>query len=93
MAVRGPLVAGAALVEPGLRGVQTSAVVPCGLGSCHSQALGQRLQFWHMAMRCSAASGVVLGKGSNLCLLHRQADSLPLSRQGSPVLCFNLLTV
>ena len=40
MAVRGPLVAGAALVEPGLRGVQTSAVVACG--SCDSKALEQR---------------------------------------------------
>ena len=31
---------GAALVEPGLRGVQTSAVVPCGLGiGLHIKAL------------------------------------------------------
>ena len=32
-------------------------------------------------LRCSAACGILLGQGSNLCLLHWQADSLPLSHQ------------
>ena len=29
--------------------------------------------------------GIFLTQGSNLCLLHWQADSLPLSHPGSPV--------
>jgi len=32
----------------------------------------------------SAACGIFLDPGSNPCLLHWQADSLPLSHQGSP---------
>ena len=27
------------------------------------------------------------GQGLNLCLLHWQVDSLPMSNQGSPLLC------
>ena len=34
-------------------------------------------------LSCSAACGVFLDQGSNSCLLHWQADSLPLSPQGS----------
>ena len=33
---------------------------------------------------CSAARGIFPDRGLNLCLLHWQADSLPLSHQGSP---------
>ena len=33
---------------------------------------------------CSVASGIFLDQVSNLCLLHWQADSLPLSHQVSP---------
>ena len=33
---------------------------------------------------CPVVCGILLDQGSNLCLLHWQADSLPLSRQGSP---------
>ena len=32
--------------------------------------------------------GVFPTQGLNLCLLNRQADSLPLSHQGNPMLCF-----
>ena len=35
---------------------------------------------------CSVACGIFLDQGLNLCLLHWQEDSLPLSRQRSPVL-------
>ena len=35
-------------------------------------------------LSCSTACGIFLGLGWNLCLLHGQADSLPLSPQGSP---------
>ena len=33
---------------------------------------------------CSAACGILPDQGSNLCPLHRQADSQPLRHQGSP---------
>ena len=33
---------------------------------------------------------IFLGQGSNLCLLHWQADSSPLSHQGSPFQCLNI---
>ena len=35
------------------------------------------------------ARGVFLGQGLNLCLLHWQVDSLPLSYQRSPPLTFH----
>ena len=42
-------------------------------------------------LRCSAACGSLLDQRSNPCLLHWQADSLPLSHQGS--LSAGLLTL
>ena len=36
----------------------------------------------------SWACGIFLDQGSNLCLLHWQGNSLPLSHQGSPVIIF-----
>ena len=35
-------------------------------------------------LSCSVACGIFLDQGSNLCLLHWQADSLVLRYQGSP---------
>ena len=35
-------------------------------------------------LSCSAACGIFPDQGSNPCLLHWQADSQPLRRQGSP---------
>ena len=35
-------------------------------------------------LSCSTACGIFPTQGSNLCSLHWQADSLPLSYQGSP---------
>ena len=35
-------------------------------------------------LSCTAACGVFLDQGSNLCPLQWQADSLPLDHQGSP---------
>ena len=35
-------------------------------------------------LSCSAACGLFLDQGLNLCPLHRQADSFSLSHQGSP---------
>ena len=38
---------------------------------------------------CFGACGIFPDQGWNLCLLHWQADSLLLSRQGSPALCLS----
>ena len=35
-------------------------------------------------LRCSTVSGIISDQGLNPCLLHWQADSLPLSHKGSP---------
>ena len=37
-------------------------------------------------LSCSKACGIFPDQGSNLCLLHWQADSLPLRHQGSPLI-------
>ena len=39
-------------------------------------------------LSCSATCGIFPDQGSYLCLLHWQADSLPLSHQGSPTTHF-----
>ena len=39
-------------------------------------------------LSCSSACGIFLDQGSNRCLRHWQADSSPLSHQGSPALTF-----
>ena len=37
-----------------------------------------------MGLSCSVACGIFPDQGWNLCLLHWQADCLPLSHQGRP---------
>ena len=37
-----------------------------------------------LRLSCSLACGIFLDQGSNPCVLHWQADSLPLSHQGNP---------
>ena len=67
------------LVGPGPRGTGSGAVAQ-GL-SC-SAARGV---FADHGLSCSAARGVFPDQRSNSCLLHWQADSLPLSHQGGPL--------
>ena len=55
-------------------GAQASAVVAFGLQSAGSVVEAHRLS-------CSMAYGIFLDQGSNLCLLHWQAYSLPLSQR------------
>ena len=45
-------------------------------------------------LSCSVARAISPDRGSNPCLLHAQADSLPLSQHGSPLLalCQNTLS-
>ena len=64
----------------GVQAARGGACLVTILGS-GAWAQGQQL------LRCSVAGGIFLDQGSNLCVfLHWQADSLPLSHQGSP--CF-----
>ena len=52
-------------------------IVEHGLSSTGSVVVAHRLS-------CSKACGIFPDQGSNPCLLHWQADSIPLSHQGSP---------
>ena len=56
-----------------------------GFSRCGARALGHAgsVAVVH-GLSCSAACGIFPDQGSNLCLLHWQADSLLLSHQGSP---------
>ena len=48
-------------------------------------ALGHRLSVVVAhGLSCPAACGILPDQGSNLCLLHWQVDSLPLSHLGGP---------
>ena len=63
-----------------------------GFSSCSSQALRHSLNSCGPQLGCSAACGTFPDQGSNPCLLHWQADSLPLSHPGSPpVLIFKVI--
>ena len=55
---------------------------PGGLQSMGLRRVGHN---WALTrgLRCSVACGIFLDQGLNPCLLHWQADSLPLSHQGS----------
>ena len=63
----------------GLQATQALAVVVPRLQSTDSVIVVHGLS-------CSTAHGILPDQGSNLCLLHWQADSVPLSHQGSPLL-------
>ena len=45
------------------------------------------------SLSCSMAHGICLDQGSNLCLLHWQVDSLPLSDKGSPSVDFLMIGI
>ena len=68
------LVTVASAVEHGLQGAQTSVSAATGVSfrSCGAQP------------SCPVGCEIFPHQGSILCLLHWQADSLPLSNQGSP---------
>ena len=56
-------------------------VVACEPSSCGSRALDTGSAVGAHGLSCSAARGIFLDKGLNLCLLHRPEDSLPLSQE------------
>ena len=75
-------VAVASLVaENGLYGEQASVVALLG-----SEAQAQQL--WHTGLVASWNAGIFWDRGLNPCLLHWQADSLPLNHQGSTISLF-----
>ena len=65
------------VVENGLSVTQASVIVAPGLQSTSSVVVAKGLS-------CFTACEILLDQGLNLCLLHWQVDSLPLSHQGSP---------
>ena len=78
---------GGFFVEHKCQGMQLwymgSVVVAPGLQSTDSVVVAHGLS-------CSEVWGIFLDQKSNLCLLHLQADSLPLSHHGS-CCCFSFL--
>ena len=84
----------------GLLIVMASPVVESGLSACRLHSYGMWVQWlWLPDSRakvqklehrlgCSEACGIFPDQGLNPCLLHWQADSLPLSHQGSLDSCF-----
>ena len=57
-----------------------------GLSGLGSRAPARRLGSGSHGLSCSGACGIFQDQGSNLCLLHGLADSLPPSHQESPVI-------
>ena len=77
VAVHRLLAAMAPFVENGLSVTRASVIAAPGLQSPSSVVVAKGL-------RCFTACEIFLDQGLNLCLLHWQVDSLPLSHQGSP---------
>ena len=65
-------------VSPALAGWFYLSTVPPGKYQCSV------FFFKAHRLRCSVACGILLDQGLNPCLLHWQADSSPVSHQGSP---------
>ena len=79
VAVNGLLIAVAFFVaEHGLKGAQVSAIVVLRFRSTCSTGVAHGLSNFE-------ACGIFPDQELNPCLLHWQADSLPLSHQGNPI--------
>ena len=76
------IVAASIAVLHGLYGAWASAVAACGLHTCGSQALKHSSLVMAHGLSCSITYGIFPAQGSNLHLLHWQADSSPLDHQG-----------
>ena len=72
--MHGLLTAVASLVEQRLQGMQPSVAAASSLQSTGSIVAVHK-------PGCSMTRGIVLEQGSNLCLLHWEAGSLPLSHR------------
>ena len=84
--VHGLLITVAGLAaEHRLQSAWASAAAVRRLSSCGSHALEQQtLQSWCVGLVCSVACRIFLDQRLNPCLLHWQANSLPLSHKRSP---------
>ena len=73
-----------------LVGLECGLVSSCGARTSQAAAsLAKVPGLWSTArngLSCSVTCEIFRDQGLNLCLLHRQVDSLPLSHQGSPLL-------
>ena len=65
-----------------------SAAAARGISSGGSQALDTGSAAAARELSRAEACGILADQGSNSCLLHQQAGSLPLSHQGSPGMTF-----
>ena len=77
------LIAVTFVVEHGLWSILASVVAARGLRSCSSRAVEHRINSCGTGLWCSMVCRIFPDQGSNPRLLHWQADSLPLSHQGS----------
>ena len=71
------------IVEHRLQGARASVSAAHGLNSCSSWPQSIDSTAAARGLSCSVACGILPGQGSNPCLLHWQADALPLNHQGS----------
>ena len=80
------LIAGASpVVEQGLQRAPALTVAAHGLQDAGSVVVANGLS-------CCLACGIFPSQGLNPCLLHWQADSLPLNHQGSPLISFDVVS-
>ena len=80
--VHGLLISVASRCRAWALGLTASVVAALKLCSAGSTAV------LHVGLSCSMACGIFLDQGLNPCLLRWQADSLPLSHQGSRLIPF-----
>ena len=74
------------LQSTGPQSTQALVVEACGLNSCGSRTRSTGSIVVAHKLNCSVACGIFMDKGSNLCLLHWQANCLSLSQQESVLL-------
>ena len=83
VAAHGLFTVAASLVSGRLHGAQTSTAAALRLSSYDSWAIEHSLNSCGVWAQFFTGCGIFPDQGSILCLLHWQADSLPLSHQGS----------
>ena len=79
-----PVAAASPVAELRFWGAEAAAAAGCGPHGRGSRLWNTGLMAVVQGLRCSVAHGISPDQGSNPGLLLWQADSLPLSHQGSP---------
>ena len=90
---RGSRCSGFFCFEAQSRGAQASAAAPAGSPVTTPELQSTGSVVVTHGLSCSVACGIFPDQGSNLCPLPWQADSLPLSHQGSATATFKKRTV